>query len=283
MKKTFTNIVKVVLFCICWGIAISIPFVIAEHPKFLGNNAALLRLYWELATLIMTILVTIIFVKIFEKRNNIEINIFKNTTDNTIFGVIAGAFWIGLVLLIAFGMGILHIEKRIEVPKLFVWIVAIFLNTIMQELLVRGYIFSLLSREYKLPVAIGVTTAIFTFMHAGAFEAGFLPVINVVSTSILLSLVLLRSNGLWAPILMHCIWNSVGKLFGVVYLANDYPAIFQTTIAGNNLISGGSVGFEGSVIVLAINCIFIAGLLVYGKFESREISKWVNTQNEHNL
>lgn len=277
MKKTFINIGKVVSFYLCWGILISISFEIWERPKFIGDNNALLRLYWELAPLIMTILITIIFIKILEKRNIIKVNIFKNTNFDTMFGIMAGALWIGLMLLIGFGIGILHIEKRIAVPNLFVWILAIFLNTIMQELLVRGYIFSLLSREYKLPVAISVITAIFTFMHAGAFEAGFLPVVNVVTTSILLSLILVRSNALWAPILMHFIWNSVGRLFGIVYLADDYPSIFQTTISGNKLISGGSAGFEGSIIVLAINCMFIIGVLIYGRFENKKISKWANT------
>lgn len=270
MKKTFVNIGKIVGFFLCWGVAISIPLEFWEHPKFAGDNAALLRLYWELAPMVMTILVTIVFAKIVERKDRIRIPVFGKVVYNTVFGIVLGILWIGLVLLIAFKMDILHIENRVEVSNLFTWILAIFFNTIMQELMARGYMFSLLRREYNLGIGICITTAVFTLMHGGAFEAGLLAVMNVVTTSILLSLVSVYTNGLWAPILMHFIWNSVGRMFGIVSLADDYPVMFETKIMGNNLISGGSVGIEGSIIVLIINCVFIVGLLIYKRFKRRK-------------
>lgn len=270
MKKALINIGKITAFFIGWSIIVGIPMVLCKHPKFIGNSGSLLRLYWELAPLAMTILITIIFTKVVEKNTNVKIPLCQNTTYSTILGLTAGALWIGLVLLIGFTMDIIHIEKVIEIPNLFIWIVALFLNTIMQELMARGYMFSLLKKEYNLPVAISVTTALFTLLHGGAFEAGFLAVTNVITASVLLSLVTIYSKGLWVPILMHFVWNSVGRMFGIVSLADDYPVIFETTISGNKLISGGSANIEGSIIVLVINCILIMALLIYERFDIKK-------------
>lgn len=281
MKKTFINFGKVIIFFLCWSIAIITLLTVWEYPQFVSNKDYLLRLYWETAPLIVTILMTIIFTKIVERKNTIKIPIFKNSIGTIIFGIVVGVLWIGMVLLVALGMDILHIEKITYPPNLFIWILAIFLNTIMQELLVRGYMFSLLTREYNLPVAIIITTIIFTFMHGVAFHAGILALINIVTASILLSLALVYKKGLCAPILIHFFWNSIGRLCGIVSLPNDYPIILKTTISGSNLISGGKSGIEGSIIVLTVNCVLIIGLLIYGRFQSRKLPKYVNMGNKY--
>lgn len=67
------------------------------------------------------------------------------------------------------------------VQLLWLWMLSAFVNVVMQELLVRGYIHQLLKTNCNLPVAVVVSNALFTLMHGGAFEAGLLPVANVVS------------------------------------------------------------------------------------------------------
>lgn len=49
-----------------------------------------------------------------------------------------------------------------------------------------------------------------------------------------------------------------GLIFGVVSLADDYPELYNLRVTGNPIISGGSVGMEGSVFVLIVNTIMIA-------------------------
>lgn len=259
------NCGTVILFFLCWCLAVGLPLKIWDRPPFLGNNGALLRLYWELVPFVMTILVTFLFVKAIDRKNRIRIAAVSRPIATTLFGIVAGAVWFGLVLLIAFRVGILHIESKAAVQSLPVWIIAIFLNTVMQEVMVRGYMFSLLRSKYNLIVAIIATTAIFTLLHGGVFEAGFVPVLNVISTSVLLSLALVYTDSLWAPILMHFVWNAVGRLLDVVNLADDYPAIVRTTITGSSIVSGGSARIEGSIIVLVVNCLLIGIFLLLRK------------------
>jgi uncharacterized protein len=54
----------------------------------------------------------------------------------------------------------------------------------MQEVLVRGYLYQMIKNNYNIVVAVLISTGLFTFAHGGAFEAGILPVLNVITMSL---------------------------------------------------------------------------------------------------
>ena len=137
---------------------------------------------------------------------------------------------------------------------LWLWIISVFLNTIMQEMLVRGYLYQLIKANCSTITAAVITTALFTLMHGGAFEAGIIPVLNIVTMSLLMTAVLEYTHSLTAPIIMHFIWNCVGAvILGGVSLADDYPNLCVTEFTGNALLSGGEFNIEGSIVVLLLN------------------------------
>ena len=73
-----------------------------------------------------------------------------------------------------------------------------------------------------------------------------------------MSILLEYTQSLIAPIVSHAIWNIIGALIlGSVSLADDYPNLFETQFVGNEMISGGNLKFEGSIIVLMLNICFI--------------------------
>ncbi|GIN99147.1 hypothetical protein J6TS1_50170 [Siminovitchia terrae] len=103
-------------------------------------------------------------------------------------------------------------------------------------------------------------------MHGGAFEAGILPVLNVVSMSVFITLLLEYTGTIIAPIIAHFIWNIVGAIIlGGISVASDYPNLLDSTFQGNTLISGGIYKIEGSIIVLVVNLILITYLFVLRK------------------
>lgn len=129
----------------------------------------------------------------------------------------------------------------------------------MQELLVRGYLYQMLKQKHNIVVAAAVTTALFTALHGGAFEAGVIPVLNVLTMSLLMTVVLEYSGSIIAPVIMHFLWNGIGALvLDGVSLADDYPNMLITTFAGNEILSGGICKMEGSIIVLFVNVILTA-------------------------
>lgn len=270
MKKGIRVTLKFLLFFIAWSILISL-FI--YEPGFTKQNPALLRLWFEFIPLSLTVLISLIFVYVIERKNQINISLSRNLLKDTAIGSIIGLFWILSVIEIANFLGVLNIDKYTSVNGLFIWILAIFLNTIMQELLVRGYLFSLVEKNYNKEIATITTTLLFVLMHGGAFEAGFIAVLNVFTTSILLSLMLIYTKGLVVPILMHFIWNCVGRLVGIVSLADDYPGLFDSYVSGSSILSGGDAKIEGSIIVLIFNVLLILSIIVYYNGKDNKVKK----------
>ncbi len=191
-------------------------------------------------------------------KKSITVPLFKNPLKNAILGLILGIVWIGGTTLPLYLSGHLVLGNRNEISYLAVWFVAVLLNATMQEYLMRGYLFALLKDKYNLIVATAVTTIIFTAMHGGAFEAGAVAVFNVVTMSVFVSLLLIYTESLLAPIIVHFIWNAAGRLvFGVVSLADDYPCLWNGAISGNEFISGGAAKLEGSIVVSIANSLLI--------------------------
>ena len=153
----------------------------------------------------------------------------------------------------------MHITGYQQVPLLGLWILSALLNTIMQELLIRGYLYQLIKSQYSTAAAAIATTALFTFLHGGALEAGIIPTLNVVPMSLLMGLVLEYTQSLLAPTVMHFLWNCIGGiLLGGVSLAEDYPQLCRTEFTGPVLLSGGAPKMEGSIVVFLLNLLLIA-------------------------
>ena len=126
-----------------------------------------------------------------------------------------------------------------------------------------------------LAVRFGLATAVFALFHPGAFACGPVAALQIVAASVLLTLVRLFSGGLATPIAMHAAWNAIGGIgFGVVSLADDYPNVFATSLSGPELISGGTMGIEGSVVVLAVTCaLCIAVFAIHCRLRSNSEGK----------
>lgn len=269
MKKHLLTGGKAIGFFVLWAAGVSISSLsMFDSLPFLEGNAALLRLWWEFLPLIITLILSFVFVRVIEKGKS-KINSINKPLRDCILGIVLGCVWIGAVVSILSAIGIIHFESKNIITNTGIWIVAVLLNVIMQEYLVRGYLFQLLKVKYNPVFAIVITTALFVAMHGGIFEAGIVAVLNVVTMSVFVSLLLIYTGNLLAPILAHFIWNMAGCIiFGSVSLSDDYPSIWNIIFTGNNLISGGSAKIEGSVITLVVNSLLIAvmvWLLVRGK------------------
>ena len=249
MKKLLITILKIVVFFIGWAVL----FGIIDIPS---DNPAIWRFFAELIPLAVMVLFTVVFWLIEKKTVNVPIK--ENIGKGTLVGIAIGIIWIGAASSILIFSKQLKITGKNEVSLLWLWILSAFLNVIMQELLVRGYIYQLLKERYNLPAAVIVTTAIFAFMHGGAFEAGVIPVINVVTMCLFTTALYESEKTILAPIMAHVIWNIIGALIlGGVSLADDYPSVLTMTASANKLLSGGAYKIEASIVVTILNVVLI--------------------------
>lgn len=258
MKKLLIVSVKTIIFFIGWAIVASIIPV----PKF--TNPAIWRFFAELIPFLSVVAFTLIFT-IIEKRK-IPLCLINKPVQDALFGLTGGILWLGLTIGLLALLGNIHFEGINKVVFLWLWILSALINIIMQELLVRGYLYQMIKQNYNVVAATVVSTAIFTFAHGGAFEVGIIPVLNVLTMSLLMTVVLEFTGSLIAPIVMHFFWNSIGAIIlGGVSLAEDYPNLINMIFSGNTLLSGGIYKIEGSVVVLVLNITFILGIILISR------------------
>lgn len=251
MKKIAITVIKFIGFFLGWAILTSLlPLSSSEEP-------AMWRLWAEIIPLLGIIAFTFIFWLI--EKKNVKLHLFDNPVKGAALGLITGIVWLIIPVLVMYIAKIIHFAGTNSIYLFPVWVLAAFLNVIMQELLVRGYLYQMIKQKHNIVVAVIVTTILFTALHGGAFEAGIIPVLNVFTMSLLMTVVLEYSGSIIAPTIMHFLWNGIGALvLGGVSLADDYPNLLITTFTGNEILSGGACKIEGSIIVLFVNMILIA-------------------------
>ena len=258
MKKLIEVSLKSIIFFIGWAIFVSVIPI----PDI--DNTALWSFFAELIPFLAIVIMTVIFW--FVDRKKTKLHLTQRPVYSSVLGGTVGLSWLGISVGILLFTGSARIEGTNHISMLWLWILSAFINTIMQEMLVRGYLYQMIKRNYNVVAATVVSTMLFTFAHGGAFEAGTLPVLNVLTMSLFMTAVLEYTNSLIAPIIVHFLWNSVGAIIlGGVSLAEDYPHLFNMTFGGNQLLSGGIYKIEGSVVVFVLNVIMIIGFIMAKK------------------
>ena len=251
MKKLLTISLRSIIFFIGWTLCVGfIPVPESSNPAFW-------RFWAELTPFLSISVLTYIFWLI--EKKDISLHIFGRPVYSILIGIITGTLWLGLSVLILSLLGVIKIVSSNRFSLLWLWMLSALINTMMQELLIRGYLYRLIKTNYNTCAAIIITTALFTFLHGGAFEAGIIPVLNVITMSLFMTTVMEYTGSLLPSMVIHFFWNGIGSIIlGGVSLADDYPHLLNMAFTGNRLLSGGVYKIEGSIIVLILNILFTA-------------------------
>ena len=163
MKKAVITSIKFTGFFLGWAIAVSVlPLPASENP-------AIWRLWAEILPLLAIIAFTIAFWLM--ERGQIKLCLLDNWARGTALGAAAGSVWLAAPVFVMCLTGTLHFDGRRSIPLFAVWTLAAFLNVVMQELLVRGYLYQMLKQRHNAAAAAIATTALFTALHGGALAA----------------------------------------------------------------------------------------------------------------
>lgn len=248
MKRFIGNSGKVLTFLLLF-------FTLAGLGDLDNLNPVLRRFFAELIPFISILLLNFIFPKLFKEKIK-AVNL-KSGRKALLNGISCGLTILAFTSLMFLSNNI-YLERNEKTSYFYIWLISAFLNCIMQELLVRGYLYSLLKEEYGVKPAIFATSLIFTILHPQTFEDSLLAVLNVFSTSLLMSLLYEKTSNIFAPIMAHSIWNIGGGLIlGGVNLADDYPSLYTFVVKNNSILASSSSKMEGSILVLIINFVFI--------------------------
>ena len=120
---------------------------------------------------------------------------------------------------------------------------------LLEELLMRGYIFTALREGLGLAGALALTSVVFGLLHAANPGATVVALGMVTLAGLLLGMVLVATRSLYAATAAHLAWNFV--LAGVLHVAVSGLGFmtpdYRIVETGPDWLTGGSWGPEGGV------------------------------------
>ena len=129
-----------------------------------------------------------------------------------------------------------------------------------EEIMMRGYVLNNLMQSMNRYAALSISSVIFMSIHLLNPNVNFLSVVNLFLAGIVLGIYYIHKPNLWLPIGMHLTWNFFqGPIFGFEVSGIETKSIINQSVRGNEIITGGAFGFEGSILAT----ILIITIIVY--------------------
>lgn len=181
------------------------------------------------------------------------------------------------VLLYAVGFGLSLLTGMVEVADV-QWMPHDLLGALMffllvavtEEVMLRGFVLGrMLSEGMNRFVALLLSSALFSAMHLFNPNFAFLPFVNILLAGCLLGASFLYTRNLCFPIVLHWFWNWLqGPVLGYEVSGTDCGQTLLTLrLKGSDLLTGGSFGFEGSLLCTVL--LVVGTLAIVGYCERR--------------
>jgi len=124
----------------------------------------------------------------------------------------------------------------------------------VEETVIRGYILQNLMSDMGKWAALIITSLLFALLHAANPAISILPLFNLFTAGLLLGVNFIYTKNLWFGIFMHFAWNFFqGFVLGYRVSGMEIQkSLLQQNIQGSAILTGGSFGFEGSVVATAL-------------------------------
>ncbi|MGT2753982.1 CPBP family intramembrane glutamic endopeptidase [Streptococcus ovis] len=277
------------------GVQLFLVIGSALGESLLGGMIALLPGEW-LQTLLFTIDPILLSLVVFlvpstlvclwvgfvEKRPVSGLGFFKK---RAIFELLKG-FFIG-VLLIGTVVGLQVLSGSIELTRLDFSVANLmslililpfwFIQSGTEELITRGWLFPVVSRNSNLLVGTAVSSLLFAVLHLANPSVSWISLLNIALFGLLACLYVLKTDNIWGIAAIHTAWNYFqGSFFGlnVSGISTSYATMSFQIGAVPDYLSGGNFGPEGSLIASAVLLAFILYLSwsLFGKKESSTYS-----------
>lgn len=179
----------------------------------------------------------------------------KGFWQGAIVGFMAMTILLGMLrALHVFSFGTLALHGGSLAKYAALWGAAFVLVGFTEEFLIRGYpLFTLTTGVGFWPAAILLSIA-FGALHLGNGGEDWLGALSAGSAGFLFCFILRRTGDLWMPIGFHAAWDWAESFFyGVPDSGQVTPGhMLNPSFHGSKLLTGGSVGPEGSLLVFAI-------------------------------
>jgi len=265
LKPFWTIIWKIMVFLILWAL-IQAPFLI-PFMKFFNKffPPEWSRLIIEIIPFISLLIASLIMTKFVEKRNFSTLGFqSKRIINDILTGFLIGLFWITISFVGQYIFGTLYngAQNTIQASVFIIYGIALLINSSLQEILFRSYIFQRIENSFNVLSAIIITSVLFLGSHIGAIKEGIIPSLNVFGAGLIFAIAYYKTKSLWMPIVIHFIWNF--SVSSILYKPiTDYKGLELFQLKGNQLLAGGENGVQTTIITtLTIVIVIVIELLI---------------------
>ena len=120
---------------------------------------------------------------------------------------------------------------------------------ISEEVMFRGYILNNLMQSANKWLALSISSIFFALVHLANPGINILAIINIAAAGFLLGLNYIYTKNLWFSIFFHFSWNYFqGCILGYKVSGLPMSGGLQQIISGSDWWTGGTFGFEGSIL-----------------------------------
>ncbi len=211
-------------------------------------------------------IVVILFCYIYEniKPNNLGISV-KRMLHSTFKGYIIGFTLISLSCLILLLFGTLKYTKptvSLDFAYLFALFFIYFFQAFGEEILYRGYFLISACRKNRLIWVILISSLIFSLHHRVNPGYNIVAALVLFFLGIILSLFMIKYNNIWVSTAIHSAWNFVqGNIYGINVSGTSQSVSILSLVKqenSSNLLHGGQMGLEGSIV----SCLILLVLII---------------------
>ncbi|GET23271.1 CPBP family intramembrane glutamic endopeptidase [Prolixibacter denitrificans] len=257
--NTFLVVGKIVLFLVLYIVAsvfmqamgllaMQVPFTDQDAMQSLstGQNLVIMGL-----TVIGVFLVVWIFRKAIDKKSIKSLGFsFQNGPRSLLYGLLFAVVIIGGGTLLLYATGHISLQQAGSgTESLGLSFLLFILVALNEEVVMRGYVLNTLMGAMNKFLALVISAVLFAAAHSLNPNVSFLGLTNIFLAGILLGASYIYTRNLWFPISLHLFWNFIqGPVIGYEVSGSASNGIFKVVDTGNQLINGGSFGFEGSLI-----------------------------------
>ncbi|MDA3952736.1 MAG: type II CAAX endopeptidase family protein [Bacteroidales bacterium] len=221
-----------------------------------------IRFVMQFVSLIVTFIVIWIFRKYIDRKSIMSMGFqFKGKNIDVVFGLFLG------FLLMFLGFGILKLTNNLEVISISYNTKVVFggfffflIVAIIEEIIFRAYVLNNLMDTFKNKyVALIISAIMFALFHGMNPNLSLMGFVNLIVAGGALGVTYIHTKNIWFPVFLHLSWNFFqGPIFGFEVSGLYFNSVIQQNVIGNDLITGGKFGFEGSIIIT----ILLLGMII---------------------
>jgi uncharacterized protein len=206
-------------------------------------------------------LLTFIFSRYIDRRDLVSLG-FANfrVSSDMVLGLALG------LIIISTGFLILNLSGNLEIRRVYPdysflagsLILCLFISWI-EEISFRGYILNNLMDSFSPGTGLVISSFMFAGFHILNPGMSLIPFLNLFLAGILLGIVYIYTRTIWYALSLHFSWNFFqGPVFGFRVSGIELDGFIRQEVKGDEIITGGAFGFEGSILCsfIIILCIF---------------------------